>query len=120
LVTRIGITTAAPVVEAGIGIAGRRVALLGVDPLKEPAVRGFVGWLPGRSGDAVRLLTEPGSVLLPETLAAELGIDGDTRLAARIGGRNATVVAVGIVRSSTAGADVPVVTDIATAQTLTG
>src|SRR5690606_32414201 len=88
--------------------------------LKEPAVRGVAGWLPGRSSDAGRLLTEPGSVLLPETLSDELGVDGDTQLEARIGGRSATVTAVGIVRSTAAGADVPVVTDIATAQALTG
>src|SRR5690606_30479691 len=49
LVTRVGVTSAAPVVETGILIAGRRLSLLGIDPLKEPAVRGFVGFVPARS-----------------------------------------------------------------------
>jgi len=119
LVTEVGVANAAPVVETGILISGRRVSLLGVDPLKEQAVRGVVGWIPGRSGDALRLLAEPDTVLLPEPFADQLGIDGDTRLTARVGGRNATLLAVGTVRAA-AGADVPAVTDISTAQRLKG
>ena len=120
LVTRVGVGNAAPVVETGILIAGRRLPLLGVDPLKEPAVRGFVGFVPGRSGDALRLLAEPGTVLLPEALAEELGLDGDTPLLVRVGGRSETVLAVGTVRAAASEADVPVVTDVSTAQRLTG
>ncbi|HEX6994415.1 MAG TPA: FtsX-like permease family protein [Gammaproteobacteria bacterium] len=121
LVTRVGIANAAPVVEGAIVIDGRRATLLGIDPLEEPAVRGSAGWLPGRPGDAVRLLTEPRSVLLPERLAEALGAaDGDARLEARIGGRSESVRAIGTVRAASADADVPVVTDIATAQVLTG
>ena len=121
LVTRVGISNAAPVVEAAIAIDGERAMLLGVDPLEEPAVRGFVGWLPERPEDAVRLLTEPRSVLLPARLAEALGAgDGDARLEARIGGRSESVLAIGTVRAATADADVPIVTDIVTAQMLTG
>ncbi len=119
LVTRVGISAAAPVIEADIVIGGRRAVLLGIDPLKDTTVRGFAGWVPGRSSDALRLLMEPGSVLLPDALAAELRVDGDTRLDARIGGRDAVVLAVGTIRDAVS-ADVPVVTDIATAQALLG
>ena len=121
LVTRVGIANAAPVVEAAITIAGRRAALLGIDPLEDAAVRGFVGWVPARPADAVRLLSEPRSVLLPEPLAEALGVaDRDTPLEARVGGRTENVVAIGTVRAAAADAEVPVVTDIATAQALTG
>lgn len=120
LVTRLGISRAAPVIEAGIAVGGRRLSLLGIDPLKEPIVRGFVGWVPERASDGARLLIEPGAVLLPETLAADLGVDGDTSVEARLGGRSATLLAVGTVRAAARDTDVPVVTDIATAQALTG
>src|SRR5690606_32601719 len=108
LVTQLGVTNAAPVIEAAITVATdppRRLTLLGVDPLKEPAVRGFVGWLPGRSGDAVRLLTEPGAVLLPESLD-EIG-SRDVELRARVDGRAVTVLAGGTGRAGTPAADRP-------------
>ena len=120
LVTALGVRAAAPVVEAGIVIEGRRAALLGGDPLKDAAGRGFGGWIPSRSSDALRLLIEPGSILLPEARAEELGVAGDSRLDARIGGASHTVLAVGTVRDAGGTADVPVITDIATAQVLLG
>ena len=71
-----GVASAAPVIEAAVGIAARpglRVPLLGVDPTQEGSLRSFAGFLPGSTGgDLTRLMTEPGTVLLPATLAAEI------------------------------------------------
>ncbi|HEU4617481.1 MAG TPA: FtsX-like permease family protein [Gammaproteobacteria bacterium] len=125
LVTRRGITDAAPVIETDVGLAsdpGRRLVLLGVDPVKEPAVRGFVGFVPGSTEDAVRLMERPDSVLLPESLAAELELDRGGALELEVDGKTARVTVAGFVRSEDSGsqAGTPIVADISTAQTLTG
>lgn len=125
LVVDRGITAAAPVIETDVGLAarpGRRYTLLGVDPIKEPAVRGFVGLVPGSAGDASRLILEPGSVLLPAGLAAELGLKAGARLRLTVGGRIVAVTVAGVLEGAGGGADAepPLIADIATAQELTG
>ena len=69
-----GIAHAAPVVELDVGIPsrpGNRLPLLGIDPLEEASVRSFADFVPG-SRNLEQLIAEPNTVLLPESLAAEL------------------------------------------------
>jgi len=123
LVVRRGIAHAAPVVELDVGIPGRpgmRVPLLGIDPLEEASVRSFADFVPGRSGNLGRLIAEPGTVLLPESLAAELGVGPGDRVALTVRGRERSVELVGTlppVARDTA-SEPPIVADIATAQEL--
>jgi len=124
LVLRNGARTAVPVVEAEVGVAGRpglRLPLLGIDPVLGEAALRTAGVAP-RAGDIARLVVEPGTVLLPEELAGELGVSSGGSTTLRIGEREAPVEVVGVVRGG--GADVraeaPIVADIATAQEILG
>ncbi|HEX7082052.1 MAG TPA: FtsX-like permease family protein [Gammaproteobacteria bacterium] len=120
---RSGVTHAAPVVETDFALRdapGRRFRMLGVDPIEEPNVRGLVGLVPGASGAAARLIAEPGTVLLPESLAERLGAAPDTELEILVGGRPRTIVVAGTLRETGGDAEPPVVADIATVQALTG
>src|SRR5690606_15602820 len=77
IVTELGITAAAPVIEAEVVLGTRpprRARLLGVDPVKEPAVRSLVGLVPGGAGEAASLMTVRDAVLLPAALGDELGL----------------------------------------------
>lgn len=121
LVTRDGLTGAAPVIETEVLVpdaASRRYTLLGVDPIKEPYVRGLVALAPGAGSGGARLLLEPGSVLLPESLAAELGAEPDMRVGLVVDGQRRSVVVAGTVAGDAP--EAPVVADIATVQVLTG
>lgn len=125
LVTERGLTRAAPVIEAEVGLAarpGRRYTLLGVDPIQEPAVRGFVGFVPGSADAAIRLMLNPESVLLPQSLAAELGLEAGAKLDLEVGGKRRTVTVAGTIARGSGGAEAepPIVTDISSAQMLTG
>lgn len=125
LVTARGVTRAAPVIEAELRLPAapdRRYTLLGVDPIKEPDVRGFVGFAPESSADIGRLMLEPGSVLLPESLVAQLAPERGARLEAVVDGRRASVTYLGRVRGAggASDADPPAVADIGTVQALTG
>lgn len=123
LVVDRGVSRAAPIVEGELRVGpppSRRYTLLGVDPIKEAEVRGFVGFAPGSTADVSRLMLEPGSVLLPATLAAELGAAAGDRIDVLIDGRGASLLLVGTLRDAEAGADPPAVADIATVQALTG
>jgi len=125
LVLRDGTMTAAPVVETEVGIGprrSRRVPLLGVDPIRGATAFRMAQVAPTRGADLARLVVEPDTVLLPEDLARELGLNVGGSTTLRIGEREATVRVIGFVARS--GADVaaepPIVADIATAQELTG
>ncbi|MEO8466741.1 MAG: ABC transporter permease [Gammaproteobacteria bacterium] len=120
------VATAAPVIEANVGIAahpGLRIPLLGVDPTQERNLRSFAAFTPGRgNGDLTRLMTEPGTVLVPAALAAELGAEPGSELTLQIAGRETVVHVLGIVGSLTTDvqAEPPLLADIATAQELLG
>ena len=119
-----GPVVAAPIVEGQVRLAAspaRRFTLLGVDPLEEMGFRGFSGFVPGRGVDLARLIVEPGTVLVPEALALELGLANGSSLGLIAGGTVATVQVVGTIREATldpGGSSLPIVTDIATAQEL--
>ncbi|HET7133377.1 MAG TPA: FtsX-like permease family protein, partial [Gammaproteobacteria bacterium] len=124
LVVERGIDTAAPVVTAEVGVAGRpglRYPLLGIDPLQETGLRSFSSFAPGGGGsDIARLITSPNTVLLPEALAARLGIAAGASVTLVVDGRQRTVEVLGTVPAI--GPDVqaepPILADIATAQEL--
>ncbi|CAN5138121.1 ABC transporter permease [soil metagenome] len=124
--TRQGIRHAAPVVEAGIGIAGSSaiaVTLLGLDPLAEPPFRGFLTPAPNDGALLSRLLTEPRVVVLPLPLAERLAVEAGDVLDLAIGGRRVTVEVAGIVAPNPARAAFManlVLTDISIAQELLG
>src|SRR5262249_12335340 len=117
LVTARGITAAAPVLELDVRIPGRpgeRYPLLGNDPLQGAAVRSLAAYVPGRGTDLARLIAEPATVLLPDSLAAELGVAAGETLSLIVQGRERTVRAIGTVGSVTrdAEAEPPIVADI--------
>jgi putative ABC transport system permease protein len=125
LVVRDGTLTAAPVVEAEVGLPSRpglRVPLLGIDLiLGEDALR-MAQLAPPRGGDLTRLVLEPGTVLLPEQLAQELGLASGASTTLTIGEREAVVHVIGFMPAASADiqAEPPIVADIATAQELLG
>ena len=68
-----GPVLAAPVLEGTVRLADdpqRRLTLLGIDPLEELGIRSFSGYFPGVDSNIGRLITDPGSILVPETLAS--------------------------------------------------
>ena len=119
-----GPVVGAPIVEGQVRLAAspnRRFTLLGVDPLEESGFRGFAGFVPGRGSDFTRLIAEPGSVLVPEALASELGLTNGSNLSLIAGGTIAIVHVVGTISEATldpGGSNLPLVTDIASAQEL--
>ena len=121
---RHGPLLAAPVIEDEVRLAhnpSRELTVIGIDPLEETAFRGFSGLVPGRAADLTRLMVEPGSVLVPPALAAELDLQTGSNLDLLVGETPATVRIVGTVGAAsptTEGATAPIVTDIATAQEL--
>jgi putative ABC transport system permease protein len=124
LVLRDGIATATPIVAGEVRIAarpGERLPLLGIDGVQRSVPR-VVGPDTDAGTDFARLLTEPGAVLLPTTMAADLGIARDERLTLLVGEREVEVRAIGFVPDGVATLDnePPIVADIATAQELLG
>jgi len=113
----------APVIEAPITLNlpdGPRLemTLEGIDFIEEAAVRGLGGLLIG-GGDPIRLLTEPGTLLLPDTLAARFGIASGDTLTLRAGANEFPVVVIGTIDDQRDLAP-RLVTDIATAQEIAG
>ncbi len=121
-----GPVRAAPVIEADVGLVrlpGRIFTLMGVDPLEETGFRGFSGFVPGRGTDFTRLIVEPNTILAPDSLLGELGLEVGADLDLLIADYSKTVRVVGTVleTSSTGeGPTAPMITDIATAQELLG
>ena len=112
-----------PVVEAPVALelaGGQRIEIVlqGIDVIEEAAVRGLTGI---RTGDAdpLRLLTEPLTILLPDSLAESSGVTRGDSITLLADGREHQVLVIGTVA---AGADglTRAVADIATAQELAG
>jgi putative ABC transport system permease protein len=120
-----GIDLAAPVIESVVGFESRPqlyYPLLGIDPLEESGLRGFSSFVPGSRSDLARLIAEPGTVLLPQALAEELGAVAGSSLSLSVRGRAHEVKVIGIVDTvaADAAAEPPILADIATAQELLG
>lgn len=125
IVVHRGIETAAPVIEGEVQVLsgrGGRYPVLGIAPLRESGLRGFSGF--GAGAGAARmasLMTTPGSALVPEELARDLGgkVAGSV-LAVSIGERRVELRVLGRVPTVNEHieAEPPIVVDIATAQEL--
>jgi putative ABC transport system permease protein len=130
---------AAPIVERTVAAAdhpGVALHLLGVDPLAEGPFRDYAtaaaaaGRGDGAAGDRLdldvlaALLTRPGTALLPRDTAARLGLAPGDALALRLGvhRREITLAGVLVPRDplSARALESLLVTDVATAQELTG
>ena len=119
-----GPVQAAPVVEEEVRLATspeQRITVLGIDPLEETGLRGFSSFLPGEDSNLERLIAEPLSALIPETLAGNLGLSSGSTFDVFVEGRLASISVAGTVREAVldpTGANLPIVMDIASAQEL--
>ena len=121
----LGIKDSAPVITEFVRVSGseRALRLLGVDPLVEAAFR---PWLAVESSatDFNRLVAEPRTVLISDSLAQSLGLKLNDELMISARGRRHAGRVVGIVQpenqSSRQALDDLLITDIATAQEMVG
>ncbi len=115
-----GIRDTAPLVEAHGVTAGETLRLLGVDPLAEGRFRDTLGSVRGdRRGD---LIAVPDTGYLSASTAARLAVAPGDGLEVRIGGRVQTLRIIGLIEAGdqAAAIDGLLITDIATAQEVTG
>jgi putative ABC transport system permease protein len=96
-----GVRVASPLIEANVRVAdgpsrGVSLHLLGVDLLVDPEVRTYPSTEGARIPDPLRLVAEPGAVIVSHRLASELGLDPGTRLSVRAGRRTVEIVIRGI------------------------
>jgi putative ABC transport system permease protein len=122
-----GAIAAAPIVETRARVAGtegRSFALLGIDPLEEIEFRSYSGFSIEGQSDTARLIAEPRSLLVPSSLAAELGLDIGSVLDLVIERRApVTMSVIGIFGGQgvdATGINLPLLADIATVQELRG
>ncbi|HMB72061.1 MAG TPA: FtsX-like permease family protein [Gammaproteobacteria bacterium] len=113
----------APLIEVPVTLqipGGRPAELIleGVDLIEEPAVRGPRAAL-GGGADATRLLTEPWTILLPESVRTRFGFAVGDRLRLDASDRSYEVTVIGSVDDG-AGGGTRIVSDIATADALAG
>ena len=117
-----GLRESAPAVEGYATINGSTLRLAGFDPFTERNLRSrFVQ--AARSDDAVRLLTEPDTVMLSALTARRLGVRPGETLEVNINGQLRTLRVVAYVEGSAApdpALEGLVLADIATAQELLG
>lgn len=114
----------APVLEVPVMLTASNgtsieLTLEGIDPIEETAVRGLSGAV-GVTADVQRLLTEPDSVLLPDSIAERFRSTIGDKVSIGTGSgapRQATVIGT---FSADARGSARIVADIATAQELAG
>ncbi len=126
----LGVSRAAPVVEADVAAAahpGRTFRLFGVDPFADAAFRPDLGVAADggpRLDTLAALVTRPGAALLSGPTARELGLRAGDTLQIGAGSRRVALTVVGVVepadRLSARALDSLVLTDIATAQEALG
>ncbi len=118
---------AAPVVEAAVGIngiEGRAFSLLGLDPLAERELRGYLHSADGETLDIGALMTMPATAVLARQVVDLAGLERGEWFEVSVGGRRHALRLIGILESSEplevqATAHL-ILTDIATAQELLG
>lgn len=126
-----GFRLSAPVVTEFVRVptSEQPLRLLGVDPFAEPPFRQYLAGGDGdNAGDAFnalnRLIAEPGTVVISESLAERLGVGLDDEIELSAGSDISTVRIVGIVQpennASRQALDDLVMTDISTAQEIVG
>lgn len=115
---------AAPVVEGEVRVAGRpvRTPLLGIDPIRGEGAFRMAEVVPSPTSEIARLIVEPATVLVPEDLAAELGVARGDRLTLAAGQRETVVHVLDVVAAARGDvtAEPAIVADIATAQEVLG
>ncbi|MDG2316530.1 MAG: FtsX-like permease family protein [Gammaproteobacteria bacterium] len=119
-----GLQLAAPIIEDEIRLTqapSREFTVIGIDPLKEPSFRGFSSFVPGDGTTLRQLIAEPATILAPESLMLELGLQVGSELDLIFENTQKTVQIIGPVTEislAEEGATTPIVMDIATAQEL--
>jgi putative ABC transport system permease protein len=130
----LGVTRAAPVVEADVAQAGdrrRTFHLLGIDPFVDGDFRPYLAGEPRGTARARRplaraedLVGRPGTALLAASTARELGVAVDGELRMEVSGQTRTLTIVGLVEPANAASgralEGLLVTDVATAQETLG
>jgi len=107
----------APIIEGYLTIEGNLYTLLGIDPLAAPALNRNTGSLSAET--ALRLVTEPGSVLMSQKTAERTGLPVNQPMSATFSGGSTRVTVIGLYSSENpAATDGLLITDIATAQEL--
>jgi putative ABC transport system permease protein len=113
----------APVIEVPVTIGfvdgpTLRATLSGIDPIEEAQVRGLGRALIG-GGDPLRLMSEPATILLPESIAERFAVANGDALTLFAAEREQSVVVIGTFDDARDASPL-IVTDIATAQELAG
>lgn len=125
----LGIRTAAPVIQGTVRVGSDEIplTLLGIDPFAEAQVRQYLASAsaPGVEGQAlIRLMSEPDTVLVSQSVAARLGVEPGEQLVVRTARGRRSVTLVGIIRPanelSAQALTSLVVADISTAQEIVG
>lgn len=111
----------APLVEGYVGVGGRTLQLLGIDPFAEPTLRerSRGSALQADRGGLERLrrwLLEPGTVAMSTRTAAELGLEPGERFELEVSGRQFPATLLEVVEAGQGGADTLLLTDISQAQ----
>lgn len=129
----LGIRNSAPVINEMVAAldAPQPLRILGVDPFAEPPFRNYlsdievIGEADMTAFEALnRFISEPGTVLISQSLAEQIGKQAGDNLSLRVAGEIVEVRIIGILRPndnlSRQALDNLVLTDIATAQEITG
>ncbi|MCU0513940.1 MAG: FtsX-like permease family protein [Anaerolineae bacterium] len=132
----LGLRDSAPIINElvrAVETGGRPLRLLGVDPFAEPPFRTYLETIRvvsegSAEGDEfaalTRFISEPGSVLLSQSLADRYSLQPGDGLTLRAGARRVPVTIIGVLqpedRASQQALDDLLLTDIATAQEITG
>jgi putative ABC transport system permease protein len=116
---------AAPVIEIEVELASsdrpnRALKLLGIDPIEETSLRGPQSFAASGGEFALRLLAEPGTILVGASLAAELALAEDSPLQLRSGESTTQVTIAGTHGGADASAAATIITDLSTAQMISG
>jgi len=111
--------SSAPVLEGTVRHGDRSLTLLGVDPLAEYPFRS--GLVKMGNSDVKQLLLEPGALLMPTALAAELGLEVGAALPLTVGGSEVQATLAGLFESDNpAVRDSLLLADLSSAQELLG
>ncbi|HEY6483158.1 MAG TPA: FtsX-like permease family protein [Steroidobacteraceae bacterium] len=119
-----------PVVEGYVGVGGRTMRLVGIDPFAaaELAAGGASAqqtagsrasatqWLAQATADLKRWFTELGSVVMAPTTMREFGLTAGASFVLAAGGKQRTAVLLGPLSTDRVGTDALILTDIAQAQ----
>src|SRR5690606_26204493 len=129
----LGIRQSAPIVSELVRAVdiSQPLRLLGVDPFAEPPFRNYLSTIEVIGEDDIssfealnRFIAEPNTILISQTLADDIGKQPGESLTLRVDGEQLAVRIIGVLRPSDSlsqqALDNLIMTDIATAQEITG